>query len=45
MHMGNIACLFTNVFYFSLQKDALSGEIVTSSGGFLWEEQVCDQMV
>ncbi|KAM3846207.1 uncharacterized protein M6D78_003588 isoform 5-T5 [Vipera latastei] len=27
-----------------LQKDALSGEMVTSSRGFLWEEQVCDQM-
>ncbi|XP_026572619.1 uncharacterized protein LOC113446932 [Pseudonaja textilis] len=27
-----------------LQKDALSGEMVTSAGGFLWEEQVCDQM-
>ncbi|XP_039193227.1 centromere-associated protein E-like isoform X5 [Crotalus tigris] len=27
-----------------LQKDALSGEMVTLAGGFLWEEQVCDQM-
>ncbi|XP_034290365.1 uncharacterized protein LOC117675622 isoform X2 [Pantherophis guttatus] len=28
-----------------LQKDALFGEMMTSAGGFLWEEQVCDQMV
>ncbi|XP_034290364.1 uncharacterized protein LOC117675622 isoform X1 [Pantherophis guttatus] len=27
-----------------LQKDALFGEMMTSAGGFLWEEQVCDQM-
>ncbi|KAG8130022.1 hypothetical protein E2320_017021, partial [Naja naja] len=25
-------------------KDALSGEMVISAEGFLWEEQVCDQM-
>ncbi|KAM6469015.1 uncharacterized protein PHA67_010458 isoform 2-T2 [Liasis olivaceus] len=27
------------------QRDALSGEMETTARGFLWEEQVCDQMI